>query len=421
MTVPIFFAIIYVMLEFPKGFLWGAATSSHQVEGDNVFNDWWDSETQGKIKFASGSACHHYQLYLQDFDLARQLNHNAHRLSIEWSRIEPSEGNFSESQINHYIDVIDALLARNLEPVVTLHHFSLPIWFAKIGGWANKDAHKYFTRYTEKIVTALANKVKYWVTINEPMVYVYYAYIAGDWPPQEKSYFKSNRVVNSLVVSHVKAYRAIHEIYQKNGLAAPIVSIAHNMQAFAACSDTLRNKFGLYLRNKLFNFEFIERLLRQKALDFIGLNYYSRSLIDVKGWTWMSLLTETCNENHKPLKKNSMGWDIYPEGLYDLLLRLKKYKLPIFILENGICTVDDAQRWEYIRDHLYNLHLAISQGVKVLGYTYWSLLDNFEWDKGFAPRFGLIEVNYNTQARTIRESARKFACVCRDNRLDEHG
>jgi len=352
------------MLEFPKGFLWGAATSSHQVEGNNVHNDWWDFEAKGKIKFASGQACRHYELYNQDFDLARELNHNCHRLSIEWSRIEPSQGNFSESELNHYLEVIDALIKRGLEPVVTLHHFTSPVWFAKLGGWSNKMADQYFACYVEKIVSALAKRVKYWVTINEPNVYVYYSYIAGDWPPQEKSYFKANAVTNNLAKAHIRAYRLIRDIYRKNNLAYPLISIAHNLQAFVTCSPNLRNRLAVYLRHKLFNLSFIDKLLRNKAFDFIGLNYYSRSLVDARSWSINRLLGDTCGEGHLALEKNSMGWDIYPQGLYEVLSSLKKYKLPVFILENGICTSDDSQRWRYIFEHLKAMHLAIGSGVK---------------------------------------------------------
>jgi len=406
------------MLEFPKEFLWGAATSAHQVEGNNLNNDWWDFESRGKIKFTSGKACRHYELYNQDFDLARALNHNCHRLSIEWSRIEPAQGSFSESEINHYVEVIDALVKRGLEPVVTLHHFTSPAWFAKLGGWSSHNADKYFAAYVEKIVNALAGKVKFWVTINEPNVFVYYSYVAGDWPPQKKSYLKANAVFDNLAKAHLRAYRLIRDIYEKNNLAYPLISIAHNMQAFVACSPTLRNRLAVYLRHKLFNLNFIDKLISKRALDFIGLNYYSRSLVDSRSWTINGLLGDTCRDGHLTLEKNSLGWDIYPEGLYDLLIQLKKYKLPIFILENGICTKDDALRWRYIERHLKSMHAAMKAGAGVLGYIYWSLLDNFEWDKGFAPRFGLVEVDYDTYKRTIRESAYKFALVCKTGKLD---
>ena len=158
--------------------------------------------------------------------------------------------------------------------------------------------------------------------------------------------------------------------------------------------------------------------MRAKALDYIGINYYSRSLVETRGWDIRSMAVDTCNEGHSTLKKNSLGWDIYPEGLYSLLLKFKKYNLPILITENGICTEDDKVRWDYIYEHLANIHRACDKGVRILGYLYWSLLDNYEWDKGFGPRFGLIEVDYNDYKRTIRESARRFAQVCKTGILE---
>lgn len=406
------------MVKFPHNFFWGAATSAHQVEGNNTNSDWWEWERRAGLKETSASACRHYELYKADFDLARQLNHNAHRLSVEWSRIEPQEDEFSAPQISHYIDVINSLRQRNLNPIVTLHHFTNPLWFARSGGWQNKQAVEYFLRYVNKIVEALCAEVSYWVTINEPMVYLYHSYISGSWPPQEESLFKAKRVKDNLISAHIKAYRLIHDIYKKNDLSPPCVSIAHNLQAFMPCSLALKNRFAVYLRNRLFNFDFIEQLLRHKSIDFIGINYYNRSLVEVEKWRVKNLIFDVCKKNHRPLKKNSLGWDIYPQGLYNLLLRLKKYNLPVFILENGVCIDDDSARWEFIEQHLRNIHRAMSEGVRVLGYIYWSLMDNFEWDKGFSHRFGLVEIDYKTQERKVRESARKFSLVCKTGILE---
>ena len=189
------------------------------------------------------------------------------------------------------------------------------------------------------------------------------------------------------------------------------------MQAFVPCRNNLKDRFAVYLRDKLFNRDIIKILAARRSLDYIGLNYYSRSLVEVKRWGIMNLLSDICESGHSKLKKNDMGWDIYPKGIHDLLTELKVFKLPVFILENGICTADDNLRWEYIKEHLENIHKAITEGATVLGYIYWSLLDNLEWDKGFWPRFGLVEVDFNTYQRRVRENARKFAEVCRTNRL----
>ncbi|MBN2830779.1 MAG: glycoside hydrolase family 1 protein [Candidatus Omnitrophica bacterium] len=405
------------MYEFPSDFLFGAATSAYQVEGSNSLSDWWEYELAGKLKYHSGPACKHYELYEQDFNLAKELNHNCHRLSIEWSRIEPEEGKFSSQELNHYKKVISALRSRKLEPIVTLHHFTNPIWFSKLGGWSSKKASDYFLRYVSKAVDALSGEVQFWVTINEPMVYLYHSYLLGIWPPNERSLIKTHKAKNNLLCAHINTYRLINSIYKNNNLNKPLISIAQNMQAFVPCIPTLRNKLASYLRAKSFNLEFIERSRQARALDFIGVNYYSRSLVELRGWGLKNFAMDVCEGKHSTLKKNSLGWDIYPEGLYDVLISLKKYKLPVFILENGICTEDDSLRWSFIREHLDKLTEAIKSGIKVLGYIYWSLIDNYEWDKGFAPRFGLIEVDYNTYARTIRESARKLAKVCLERKL----
>ena len=409
--------IIQFMLKFPDNFLWGAATSAYQVEGNNTNSDWWEWERRTGRE-SSGAACRHYELYPLDFDLAKNLNHNAHRLSIEWSRIEPQEADFSEKELQHYRDVILALKERAIEPVVTLHHFTNPAWLAKLGGWQNKKAVSYFLRYVEKVAEVLADKVKYWVTINEPMVYIYFSYIDGSWPPQKRSFSASRRVENNLALAHLKAYKLIHAIYKKKNLALPLVGIAQNMQAFLPCQPTLKNRIGAYLRNQVFNHALIARLKSWRSLDFIGLNYYTRSLVEVEKWGLRHLLVDECKKGHHPAQKNSLGWDIYPQGLYQLILTLKRYHLPVFILENGICTDDDGLRWEYIYEHLKNIHRAVQEGADVRGYFYWSLLDNYEWDKAFKPRFGIVEVDYNDYKRTVRESGRKFAAVCKNNGLD---
>jgi beta-glucosidase len=403
------------MMKFPQSFLWGAATSSYQVEGDNHNADWWQWEkANGKVN--SGAACRHYQLFEADFDLARSLNHNAHRLSIEWSRIEPEEGKFSQKELKHYLDVILALRARNIEPIVTLHHFTNPIWLSQAGGWLNPQVKTYFARYCNFVCQTLAEHVRYWITINEPTIYSSHSYIFGFWPPQVKSLFKAKRVEDNLVGGHIQAYSLIHKIYKEKNLPLPSVSIAQNVMAFVACFPSLKNRLAAALRHKWYNLGFLERI--HKYLDFIGINYYSRQLVDLKGWGIANLAWDVCQDNHLPVKKNSLGWDIYPQGLEEILVKLKKFNLEIMITENGICTEDDGLRWEYLSGHLRSIYLAMEKGAKVSGYLYWSLMDNFEWDKGFVPRFGLIDIDYATYKRTIRESAKKFAQVCKTGVLE---
>ena len=212
--------------------------------------------------------------------------------------------------------------------------------------------------------------------------------------------------------AHIRAHRLIHKIYKRLNIGEPpAVSIAQNVMAFVPGRRDLKSRVAVYLRDRLYNLGFLERIMRHNLLnrpmDFIGVNYYSRHLVGLKG-----------RGRRSRYEKNSLGWDIYPKGLYEVLIGLKKYNLPVMITENGICTPDDSLRWRFIRSHLKNIHRAIREGVYVIGYLYWSLLDNFEWDKGFTPRFGLIDVNYNNYKRTVRKSARKFARVCKTGILE---
>ncbi|MFH1281265.1 MAG: family 1 glycosylhydrolase, partial [Candidatus Omnitrophota bacterium] len=218
------------MKKFPQTFLWGAATSAHQVEGQNIYNDWWQAEQRHLLKEASSLACKHYELYAEDFAIAKQLNHNCHRFSIEWSRIEPQEGSFQLLEIEHYRKIIMDLKSKGMEPVVTLHHFTNPIWFSQRGGWAKPKLQGYFLRFVNRIVNELADQVKFWITINEPLVYSSHAYLLGAWPPQECSLFKTAKVTLNLAKAHIQAYGIIHEIYRKKALTPPLVSIAANLQ-----------------------------------------------------------------------------------------------------------------------------------------------------------------------------------------------
>ncbi|MFH1656005.1 MAG: glycoside hydrolase family 1 protein [Candidatus Omnitrophota bacterium] len=394
---------------FPKKFFWGSATSAHQVEGENINNDWWQWEQGKKSIEPSGKACNHYELFREDFDLASNLNHNAHRFSIEWSRIEPAEGRFNQAEIEHYRSVINALLERKIEPIVTLHHFTIPSWLFNKGGWLNKDIVKYFERYIEKVVESFSQKVKYWITINEPMVLVHASYLTGVWPAGEKSLIKSSKVTKNLISAHKKAYEKIHEIYKNKNLGQPMISITKHFHLFHPCPYGIKllNKFSTFLRNRFFNLYFLDKI--KSHMDFIGLNYYTRDLVSFTVLNINELFGRDCTHIHNHLgMRNSLKWEIYPEGLFEVLTILKKFNIPIMITENGICTHDDNQRWNFIKEHIQQIKKALNKGIPIIGYLYWSLLDNFEWREGFAPRFGLINVDYSNFKRTVRESAREF-------------
>lgn len=421
---------------FPENFYWGAATSSHQVEGGNDKNDWWEWETKGILKTPSLAACGHYQRFEQDFALAKALHHNAHRFSIEWSRLEPEKNVWNEKEFRHYDDVLNALLRRKIEPVVTLHHFSNPTWIAGEGGWDNPKIVDYFGDYTEKVIQAYGDKVTYWVTINEPMVYIYKSYLVGEWPPGRLSPKKALRVLKHMILAHIRSYQVLHDYARSHrGIKKPMVGFAHHMGAFSPCSPAswkdrlstwLRQNFSNHLMPKalrsgvlFFPGIYWETLPMRRTMDFIGVNYYTRHFVRLRQFEFPGFLGDECGTDHHQTAgpRNDMGWEIYPKGLFDLLLELRQYELPVMILENGICTHDDNLRKEFIRRHLIEVAHAIEKRVPVIGYLYWSLLDNFEWEHGFGPRFGLIGVDYKTEEREVRESAKYLSEIAQANTI----
>jgi len=390
--------------KFPDNFLWGTATSSHQVEGDNTNNDWWEAEQKGRLPHKSGKACDSYNRYEEDFDLAKTMGNNAHRFSIEWSRIEPEEEKFSEEAIEHYRKVLQALRARGLEPFVTLHHFTNPIWFAQRGGWTNKKAPEYFERYVEYVALHLGGEARYWVTINEPMIVNHHGYIIGNFPPFHKKdllgYFVS---IKNMARAHRRAYEILHR-YNSHAQ----VGIAQSNNYFQAVSGPLRilNLVILYFSKYFKNFGFLQDI--RNSQDFVGINYYRSFKFSIfKGFF-----------QYGEGQRSDFGWEIHPEGIYHVAKEVyKRYKKPIFILENGISDADDDQRPEFIRSHLKWLHKAIKEGADVRGYFHWSLLDNFEWAEGFTQRFGLVEVDFETFERKMRLSGEVYGEICKNNGL----
>ena len=421
-------------LKFPKNFLWGAATSAHQAEGNN-HNDWseweranaerlakearrkWKKWQQKKFpemfnpeNYISGRACDHYNRYEEDFDIAKELGHNAHRFSIEWSRIEPEEGKFDEKEIEHYRKVILALRKRGMEPFVTLCHWTNPVWIERIGGWENKKTIDYFLRYVEKITRELGKEIKFWIIINEPNVYTGQGYIQKNFPPRVKSFWRANKVLKNLIRANNKAYVLMHKaLGDRIKIGSTHFLIAHLPYNSNSTLDKLSAKLLDYVRN------FRSLNWASGYQDFIGIDYYHLERIEfcLRGGRWLFFKTHIRKD-----KITDINWEIYPEGIYRFLVSLKNYNLPIYILENGLADADDSRRAKFIKDHLYWIHKAIQEGADVRGYFHWSLLDNFEWEKGFWPRFGLVEVNYETMERMIRKSAWEYAKICRRNKIN---
>lgn len=416
--------------KFPDDFLWGASTSAYQVEGGNSNCDWakWEKETAHEECL---SACGHYTRFKNDFAIAKELGHNAHRLGLEWSRLETSEGVWDEKEWAHYKEVLDELLLNGIEPLLTLHHFTLPLWLSEKGGWLNPESPLIFKRFAEKAAKELGKRVKYWITINEPNILAILAYFWSQWPPCHKNFEEAVTVLKNMLRGHALAYTAIKDIAgnaSRIGVAKAVT--AFHPESLFSISDrlacALRSRFHNYcfissLINGRIEFDVLkkEKLPSSSTLDFIGLNYYFRQFIRGDKNIFKHPFGEVVSPPPRVGKREitDMGWEVYPEGLYEVAKAFKKYRLPLFITENGLATIDDEKRKNYIKGHLFSVLKAINEGIPVKGYLHWSLLDNFEWDSGYSKKFGLVYVNFRTLERTIRPSARYYSEIIRSGRI----
>lgn len=377
---------------FPKGFFWGSATASYQVEGGILNTDWAKAAQAGRVPVC-GKATDHYNRFESDFDIIQSLDQNAHRFSIEWARIEPEEGKFNQKEIEHYRAVLHSLKRRGIEPFVTLWHFTLPIWFEEKGGFMHPDSAKIFARYCSFVVKELGTDAQYWMTMNEPLVWASGGYRTGKWPPFKVSLFQFLSVLEKLVRAHKEAYTAMKKV------AGDIeIGIAKHNIFFSSNSNPL-NRVAASVSTWFWNKRFLNKIKHNQ--DFIGLNYYFYKKFGGNG----------------KLPKSDMGWDLFPDGLYHCLKQLQVYQKPIYITENGIADAKDTQRAWFIEESVKNVARAVREGVLVKGYFYWSLLDNYEWSYGFTERFGLVEVNYDTLTRTVRPSALIYKRIIEENTL----
>ena len=354
------------MLRFPSGFLWGTATAAHQVEGQ-LANDWSEWEkTPGKVKDATDSSrsCGWWSgRYEQDFDLARALSQNSLRLSIEWSRIEPTEGTWDHQAIARYREMLAALRERGIEPMVTLFHFTSPLWLAEKGGWENKAAVRYFERFAANAADAFGDLVNLWCTINEPNVYAIYSYLLGLWPPQRQSLFATLRVLRNQMIAHLSAYRAIH-VRQPDAK----IGLAQHLHVFDPWRPrSVLDRWAAGLQDYLFNELSLEppasgilpfplglnTVLSDgaDAQDYVGLNYYSRDMVTFDIRQPGLLFTRRFAQPGADFSMEGWG-EIYPEGLYRLLKRLEHYGKPIYITETGVPDNDDSVRPRFLLTHL---------------------------------------------------------------------
>jgi beta-glucosidase len=377
---------------FPAGFLFGSSTAAHQVEGGNTNNDWWAWEhAEGTTASEpSGAAIDQWNRYPEDFALLAELGQNAHRLSLEWSRIEPVPGEFDSAAIAHYRGVLESLAENGLTAFVTLHHFTNPLWFAERGGWLADDAVERFTRYGERVASELGELMPWTCTINEPQIVALFGYLTGHHPPGLQDAEAWQRVTRTLIEAH----RAVVDLFPRAGLCLQMPDLQGD--------EELRS---------LAQREMIDVYLDDLPGAFAGVQYYTRMVLDPRAPGLVAAPPEDA-------PTTQMGWEIHPEGLLKALRSAARAGLPLVVTENGIATSDDAQRIDYLESHLTAVLEAVAEGIEVRGYMYWSSFDNFEWAEGYRPQFGLVGIDReNDLRREVRPSAHAFGRVARTGAL----
>lgn len=416
---------------FPEGFLWGSAGAAHQTEGNNSNCDWWEHELAPVTNAAepSGPACDSYHRYEEDWRLIAGSGQNAVRFSIEWARIEPSPGEFSSEALDHYREVIGSAQDFGLYTFVTLHHFTNPIWFSKKGGWEKDESVDAFGRYATKVSGALGDLFQTVNTINEPQVVASAGYVIGYFPPRKTDIALGHKVTVNLIKAHAAAVEAVRaETDAKVGIPLSImdyVPVDETPEAKQFRDFVHHGLVGVYLEalhsGKIAGLTVPGEEVPEIAGtdDFIGIQYYSKFVADP------SMLAGSLDNSTAVLRRGAkpgdrvtqMGWVWHPEGMGKVIDEVAGVGLPIYITENGIATDDDDERVEYVTVHLEQVHDAIGRGADVRGYFYWSYLDNFEWNEGYRPKFGLIAVDGQTFERIPKPSLAWYGGVAKANRL----
>ncbi len=432
------------------------ATSSHQVEGNNEHNDWWQWEAQGNIETGerSGQACDHWNRFAEDLRLAKDLGANSYRFSIEWSRIEPEEGQWNIEALEWYERLIAECERLDLMPMATLHHFTIPRWLADKGGFLWEKAAGRFAGYTHKVAERLAKRVPFWCTLNEPNSLVIGQYLGCFMPPARFSPKSVSDASRNMLIAHVKAADILRKLgATREGKWANLplrVGVAHNVIRFLPrhrwnpIERALANQF-----HKFFNLSWPDALMGKKqhfgalglvpqprqvwearkrcSIDFLGINYYMKIYVClgpqrgeaqfIKSKLPLGIVFAQPGD-----KVSDLGWAVHPQGLEDLLVEMHdRYEVPLYVTENGCADAKDTLRAEYLKGHVAAVARARQRGASVEGYLHWSLLDNFEWVKGFGPRFGLIEIDYPTQQRRVRPSGETFRALVEESRKNPNG
>ncbi|MCA1954522.1 MAG: glycoside hydrolase family 1 protein [Anaerolinea sp.] len=415
---------------FPRGFLWGTATAAHQVEGNNTNNNWYAWEEQpGRIKHGhrSGLACDWWGgRWKEDLDRAAETGQNAHRLSVEWSRIQPAPDRWDEEALERYRQILRGIVERGMTPMVTLHHFSDPLWSMEQGGWENDETPARFGKFTARVVEALKEYNTLWITINEPNCYFYFGYVDGAFPPGKHDLGSAYRVLRNLVRGHAIAYRTIHDL-QKEAR----VGFALNYRAFRPASNSPLDKFMANARHQMWNESFITPLVNGRlrllgrsssipeaagTQDFVGVNYYSLDLVRFNALKPQAFFSDSFYPPEAEQSTTGFLANV-PEGMFQALRWANHYQKPILITENGVEDSEDRLRPRYLVEHLHQTWKAINYNIPIKGYFHWSLVDNFEWERGWTQRFGLWGLDIETQARQRRPSVDLYAAICRENAI----
>ncbi len=409
----------FLPFSLPDGLQLGCATAATQIEGGDRNNSWYAwSQIPGHVRDGSSPfrANQHWTLFEEDLRLMSDMGIKQYRLGIEWSRIEPSEGVFDDESMEHYRSEIIRMQSYGIQPLITLHHFSNPIWFEEKGAFENKSCIPVFRRYSAYVVNHLKDLCTDYVTINEPNVYAVAGYLYAMWPPGKKSFFTYLRVMKYMSLCHLHAYRDIHAVY---GTQPVRVGFANHMRVFAPAGknplDAAAARFMAYVFQDAITksmstgclspiFGLGRPLGKGRFYDYIGINYYSRSFIHN--------FSEISLPGHP---KNDLGWDIYPEGLSFLCKKFyQKYHAPIWITENGTCDKEDTFRSAFIYDHLKQI---ADEELPVERYYHWTFIDNFEWAEGEDAPFGLVSCNFETQERKVRRSGTFYSELIRQRKV----
>lgn len=416
---------------FPQGFLWGAATAAHQVEGNNTNNNWaaWENQP-GRIQNGekSGRACDWWAgRWRDDFDRAAEAGQNAHRLSVEWSRIQPEPARWNEDALDVYREMLRGLRSRGMTAMVTLHHFTDPLWLVERGGWENPETPVLFEAFVRKTVEALREYCSVWVPINEPNVYTYFGYLDGAFPPGKNDRAAAFAVLANLVRGHGLAYRAIKSL-QREARVGTAIHVRRMVPArpwlpvdrYLAnlFSQNFNNSFSDALQTGRFSFLFRRQAIPEAlgTQDFVGLNYYTKEQVGFHPLRAGAFFASRAFR--ADAERSETGFIAHePAGLFDVLKQAQKLRLPIFVTENGIEDSTDRLRPAYLVEHIHQLWRAVNFNWPVKGYFHWTLVDNFEWERGWSQRFGLWELDRETQRRVRRPSADLYAAICKQNAI----